>query len=152
MQSLSLTMGLHQSDLVLIFSFDKLRGGIIQKVLKRSVFEALLLPKIFGATDAIRNYVPDVVIFDTSGCFSEEINQIRNLCETFERIPVIVLGERSIIDKFEGHGIREVLLSDPLDPDLIVEKVKEALSLMLKEKPSEGDALEEDLKDFLKLG
>ena len=144
-------MGLHQSDLVLIFSVDKLRGGIIQKVLKRSGFEALLLPKIFGATDAIKNYVPDVVIFDTSGCFSEEINQIRNLCETFERIPVIVLGERSIIDKFEGHGIREVLLSDPLDPDLIVEKVKEALSLMLKEKPSEGDALEEDLKDFLKL-
>ena len=141
------------SDTVLIISIDKLRAGITKKVVKRSGFEALSLPKIFGAIDAIKKHVPDVVIFDTCGCFSEEINQIRNLCETLERIPVIVLGERAIINKFEGHGIREeFLLSDPLDPELIVVKIKEALSLKLKEKPSEGDALEEDLKNVLKLG
>ncbi|MBW2061992.1 MAG: hypothetical protein JRI95_10580 [Deltaproteobacteria bacterium] len=140
------------SDTVLIFSIDKLRGGITQKVLKRSGFEALLLPKVFGAIDAIEKHVPGVVIFDASGCFSEEVNQIRNLCETLEHIPVIVFGKWSIIARFEGHGIRkELLISDPLDPELIVAKVKEALSLNLKEKPSERDTLEKDLKAFLNL-
>jgi len=140
------------ADTVLIISIDKLRAGITKKVVKRSGFEALWFPKLFGAMGDIKKHAPDVVIFDTSGCFSEEINQIRNLCGRLEHIPVIVLGERSLIDKFEGHGIREeLLLSDPLDPELIVAKIKEALSLKLREKGSEGDSLEEDLKDLLKL-
>ncbi|GAH14791.1 unnamed protein product [marine sediment metagenome] len=71
---------------------------------------------------------------------------------TLEHTPVMLLGDRSITDRFEGSGIREELvLSDPLDPELIVAKVKEALSLKVKEKPSESDTLEEDLKDFLNL-
>jgi len=45
----------------------------------------------------------------------------------------------------------ELVLSDPLDPELIVAKVKEVLSLSVKGKSSEGDTLEEDLKHFLKL-
>ena len=140
------------SDPILIFSVDKLRGGITQKVLKRSGFETLLFPKVFGAIDAIEKHVPGVVILDASGCFSEEVNQIRNLCETLEHIPVIVLGERLIIDRFKGSEMRDVLfISDPLDPELIVEKVKKALSPKLKEKPSERDTLEKDLKAFFNL-
>jgi len=140
------------SDLVVIFSTDEIRGGITQEVLKRSGFEALLLPMILGAKDAIAKHAPGVVIFDISSYFSEEVNQIRNLCGTLEHTPVILLGDRSITDRFEGTGIREELfLSDPLDPELIVAKVKEVLSLKVKEKPSESDTLEEDLKDFLNL-
>lgn len=140
------------SDLVLIFSIDDLRGGITQKVLKRSGFEALLLRTILGAKDAIEKHAPGVVIFDISSYFSEEVNQIRNLCGTLEHTPIILLGDRSITDRFEGTGIREELvLSDPLDPELIVAKVKEVLSLKVNERPSEGDTLEEDLKHFLKL-
>ena len=140
------------SDLVLIFSMDKIRGGITQKVLKRSGFEALLFPMILGAKNAIAKYAPGVVIFDIDSYLSGEVNQIRNLGGTLEHTPVILLGDRSITDRFEGAGIREKLvLSDPLDPELIVAKVKEGLSLKVKEKSSEGDTLEEDLKHFLNL-
>ena len=140
------------SNMVLIFSIDELRGGITQKVLKRSGFEALLLRMILGAKNAIAKHAPGVVIFDIGSYLSEEVNQIRNLCGTLEHTPVILLGDRSITDRFEGTGIREKLvLSDPLDPELIVAKVKEVLSLKVKENPSEGDTLEEDLKHFLKL-
>ena len=138
--------------LALIFSTDKIRGGIIQKVLKRGGFEALLLRTILGAKDAIVKHAPGIVIFDVSSYFSEEVNQIRNLCGTLEDTPVIVLGDRSITDRFEGTGIRqELVLSDPLDPELIVAKVKEVLSLKVKKSPPEDDTLEEDLKHFLKL-
>ncbi len=140
------------SDLVLIFSIDEIRGGITQKVLKRSGFEALLLRMILGAKNAIAKHAPGVVIFDIGSYLSEEVNQILNLCGTLEHTPVILLGDRSITDRFEGTGIRvELVLSDPLDPELIVAKVKEVLSLKVKEKPSEDDTLEEDLKHFLKL-
>ncbi len=138
---------------VLIFSTYGLRGRITQKILKRSGFEGLLLSKILGARDTIANHAPSVVIFDTYSCFSEEINQIRNLCRTLEHTVVIVLGDQSIIDRFEGPGIRkELCLSDPLDPELIASKVKEVFSSKAREKRSEHDTLEADLKHFLKLG
>jgi len=139
-------------NLVLIFSIDELRGGITQKVLKRSGFEALLLRMIMGAKNAIAKHAPGVVIFDIGSYLSEEVNQIRNLCGTLEHTPVILLGDRSITDRFEGTGIsKELFLLDPLDPELIVAKVKEVFSLKVKEKFSEGDTLEDDLKHFLKL-
>jgi DNA-binding response OmpR family regulator len=137
---------------VLIFSADDLRGGITQKRLERSGFEVLLLSKILGARDTIAKHTPSVVILDTFSCFSEEINQIRNLCRTLEHTVVIVLGDPSIIDRFEGPGIRkELCLSDPLDPELIASKVREVFSSKAREKRSESDALEADLKSFLKL-
>jgi len=137
---------------VIIFSADDLRGGITQKILERNGFEVLLLSKIFRARDNIAKHTPGVVIFDTYSCFSEEINQIRNLCRTLEHTVVVVLGDPSIIDGFDGPGIRkELLLSDPLDPDLIASKVKEFLSSRGNEKRSECDTLEGDLKHFLKL-
>ena len=139
-------------DPVLIFSTDDLRGGITQKRLNRSGFEVLLLSKILGARDTIAKHAPSVVIFDTYSCFSGEINQIRNLCRTLEHTAVIVLGDPSIIDRFEGPGIsKELCLSNPLDPELIASKVSEVFSSKAKEKCSESDALEADLKHFLKL-
>jgi DNA-binding response OmpR family regulator len=137
---------------VLIFSTDDLRGGITQKRLNRSGFEVLLLSKILGARDTIAKHAPGVVIFDTYSCFSGEINQIRNLCRTLEHTAVIVLGDPSIIDRFEGPGIsKELCLSNPLDPELIASKVKEVFSSKAREQRSENDALEADLKHFLKL-
>lgn len=137
---------------VLIFSADELRGGITQKILRRSGFEVLLLSKILGARDTIARHAPSVVIFDTYSCFSEEINQIRNLCRVLDHTAVIVLGDPSIIDRFEGPGIRrELCLSNPLDPELIASKVKGVFSSKAKERRSESDTLESDLKHFLKL-
>ena len=137
---------------VLVFSADKLRGGITQEILGRSGFEVLLLSKILGSRDTIARHSPSVVILDTHSCSSDEINQIRNLCRILEHTVVIVLGDPSIIDSFEGPGIRkELRLSDPLDPDLIASKVKQVFSSKAKEKRSESDTLESDLKHFLRL-
>jgi len=123
------------SDPVLIFSADELWGGITQKILKRNSFEVLLVSKILGARDTVAKHAPSVVILDTHGCFSEEINQIRNLCRTLEHSAVIVLGDPSTIDRFEELSMRkELCLPDPLDPELIASKVREVFSSKAREK------------------
>lgn len=137
---------------VIIFSVDNLRGGLTKKILKRNGFEALLLSKIIGIRDTIVRHAPGVVIFDTFGCFSEEKKQIRSLCQGLESISVIVLGDPSIMEVFDGPSIsKERYLSDPLDPELIVSTVKDILISKAKEKRSKSDALVSDLKHFLKL-
>jgi len=137
---------------VLIFSTDDLRSGIIQKVLTRNGFEVLLLSRILEVRETIAKQNPTVVIFDTYGCFSEEIKQIRNLCRTLEQIVAIVLGDPSILDGFEVPGIpKERCLSDPLDPELIASRVEEVFSAKAREKGSKGASLKSDLKRFLKL-
>jgi len=142
---------------VIIFSADRLRTGITQKVLKRAGIESLSVNRILAAREAIVDNVPRVVIFDTKGISRDEINSLRNLCRFFREIAVIVLGDRSIVDTFgvdtfEGEGVQEgCCLADPFDPELIASKVKEILSSKAKEKRLHGDGLESDLKQFLKL-
>ena len=136
---------------VLIFSIDDVRGGIIKKILKRNGFEALRFNKILGAKDIIASHSPGAVIFDTHSCFSEEINQIKNLRLSLVQSIVIVLGDPSTLGGFEEPNIsKELFLSDPLDPELIVSKVK-GISLRAAEKRSLGENLEGALKHFLRL-
>ncbi len=137
---------------VFIFSADKLRGRIIQKVLLRTGVESLLLETISQIGDAIAEHAPSVAILDTNSCFPEEINHLRNQCWALEQTAVILLGDAPIMDSFKGPVIRrDLCLSDPLNPELIVAKVKELLSLKVKEKRPEDSPLEEDLKEFLRL-
>ena len=137
---------------VIIFSTDSLRGGIIQEVLKRSGLESLLAGRVLEAGQAIADNAPRVVIFDTKGVFPDELNLLKNLCRALRDTAVIVLGDRSIVDTFEGEGIQEgFCLPDPLDPELIASKVKEILSSKAKGKYLQRDSLESDLKQFLKL-
>ena len=137
---------------VLIFSADKLRGRIIQEVLMRSSVDSLLLGTISQVRGTLIERAPDVAILDTNGCFSEEINHLSNLCGALEQTSVILLGDAPIIDRFDGPVIRrDLCLSDPLNPKLIVAKVKGLLSLKVKEKRPEDSPLEEDLKEFLGL-
>jgi DNA-binding response OmpR family regulator len=137
---------------VLVFSADKIRGGITQRILKRSGFEVLLLSRILGARAAVANHAPRVVIFDTNSCYSDEINHIKNLCRTLDHTNVIVLGDPSVIEGFEGPGLRkELCLSDPMDPELVATRVREVLYRNAKEKTPEKDSLEQDLEQLLKL-
>ena len=139
---------------VLIFSVDKIRGGITRRMLKRCGLEVLLLSRVLGAKAALAKYAPRVVIFDTNSCYSDEISHIKNLCRTLDHTNVIVLGDPSITEAFEGPGIRkELCLSDPMDPELIVTKVKGVLygNRKAKEKSPERDNLEQDLEQLLKL-
>ncbi|HIJ58047.1 MAG TPA: hypothetical protein HPP41_00060 [Deltaproteobacteria bacterium] len=137
---------------VIIFSTDKLRGGITQKVLKRAGLESLLVNRILEAGDAIADNAPRVVIFDTKSIFPDEIKLLRNFCRTLRDTAVIVLGDPSVVDTFGEEDIQKGLcLPDPFDPELIASKVKEILSSKAKEKHSQRDGLESNLKQFLKL-
>jgi hypothetical protein len=137
---------------VLIFSADKLRGRIIQTVLLRTGVESLLLETISQTRGVLTEHAPYIAILDTNGCFSEEIKLLNNLCEALEQTSLILLGNTPILDRFEDPIIRRALcLSDPLDPEVIVAKVKEFLSREVKEKLPEDRPLEEELKEFLRL-
>ena len=137
---------------VIIFSLDEVRGGITKKVLERNGFPVLLLDKILGMRDRIARHSPSVVIFDTSKCFAEEVRHLKNLCGFLNDTAVILLGDLTITGGFQGPTIRrDLLLSDPLDPELIVLKVKEVSTSKKEGKNTETDTLEGELKDFLKL-
>lgn len=136
---------------VLVFSADELRGKIIKKVLNRSGFECLLFNQIFEAGGAIARHAPPVVVFDTEGCFSEEIKRLGNICRTLKRAVAIVLGEAVVIEKFGRRSFPKTLcLPDPFDPELIAVKVNEITAQ--KKLRVRGDTLEKTLKSFLNIG
>jgi len=140
------------SSPVIIFSANRLRTGIIEKLLKRAGIESLSVSRVWEAGEAIVNNAPHVVIFDAKNNFRGEINLLRNLCRSLRETAAIVLGDRPIVDTFEGEAVQEgFCLADPFDPELIISKVKEILSSKAKEKRLQGDGLESDLKQFLKL-
>ena len=138
-------------DSVSVFSTDDLRGKILQKVLNRHGLECLIFNRILEAGDTIAQQAPKVVIFDTESCFSEELNHLRNICQTLRHTVAIVLGEAVVIDGFKGSLFRKTLcLPDPLNPELIATRVKELVSQ--KRKTNTGnDTLENTLKKFLNL-
>lgn len=137
---------------VIIFSVDEIRGGITKKILERNGFQALLLDKILGLKDRIAGHAAGVVVFDTCRCLAGEVRHLKDLCGVLENRAVILLGDPTIIEGFHGPNVsKDLCLSDPLDPDLVVSKVKEA-SLPIQAGPNpEKAALEGELKDLLKL-
>ena len=139
------------SDKVSVFSADDLRGKIVEKVLNRNGFECLIFNRILEAGGAIAQHAPKVVIFDTESCFSEELNHLKNICQTLKHTVAIVLGEGVVIDRFKGPLIRKTLcLPDPLNPELIATKVKELVA-QKKKRLNGSDTLEKTLKKFLNL-
>ena len=138
---------------VLVFSADELRGKILRKVLDRNGFECLIFNRILETGDDIVQHSPDVVIIDTEKCFLEEINHLRNICQTLKQVAVIVLGKETVIEQFKGPRLRKVLfLSDPLDPELITSEIKEIVSKKKKKwNLAESDRLEQTLKHLLHL-
>jgi len=138
---------------VLVFSADEFRGKILEKVLDRNGFECLIFNRILETGDEIVQYSPYVVIVDTERCFTEEINHLKNICQTLKDVAVIVLGKEAVIDRFKGPRIRKGLcLCDPIDPELISARIKEVVSCRKKKcKSEENDTIESTLKHFLNL-
>lgn len=140
------------SSTVLVFSADELRGNILKRILSRSGFESLFFHRILEAGGAIAQHGPDIVIFDTVGCFAEEINHLRNLCRTPARTVAVVLGSAAVLESFEGPLIRrDLCLPEPFDPELIITKLKEITMSQEEKRSAESDTLEKDLKHFLNL-
>lgn len=141
------------SSRVLVFSADELRGKILEKVLDRNGFECLIFNRILETGDEIVQHSPEVVIVDTERCFSEEINHLKNICQTLKHETVIVLGKETVVDRFKGPRIRKALcLYDPIDPELIAVKIEEIVSWKKKKwKLTESDMFEKTLKHLLHL-
>lgn len=138
---------------ILIFSADALRGNITLKILSRSGFEALLFNRILEAERAIAQHAPRLVIFDTDSCFLEEIDHLKNLCRTLEHTLAVVLGKATVIGSFKGPCVgKDRCLSDPLDPDRVLTKVKQIITRQTQKEHTAVDTLENDLKQFLNLG
>ncbi len=140
------------SHSVVIFSVDKLRGGIIKDILQRHGIKALWAGSILDTRDAFSTHTPTVAILDIKDSLAGEIDFLQNLCRTLQDPIFIVLGIPSVISTFKGPGVHaELCLADPLDPELIVSKVKESLLAKSSIKENKHDHLENDLKQFLKL-
>ncbi len=138
--------------MILVFSADELRGNIIGTVLGRSGIEFLLFNRMLEADSAIAQHTPDAVIFDTNGCFADELNHLINLSQTLDRPAVLLLGDATVIGRFHGPAIlKDRCLPDPLDPGRIVAKIKEMSASPEVERVAEIDSLEEDLKGLLNL-
>ncbi|MEE8399041.1 MAG: hypothetical protein V3S89_08545 [Desulfobacterales bacterium] len=124
----------------------------MKKILRRIGVESLFFNRILDADSTIAQHAPDMVIFDTNGCFPDEVNHLRNLCQAPEQPAAIVLGDAAVIHSFEGPFIPgDRCLPDPLDPERIVAMVKEMTSDQARDKVTENDTLEEDLKGLLNL-
>lgn len=136
------------ADSVLVFSADELRGKIIHKVLSRNGVECHIFSRILEAGGTIAQNTPEIVIFDTEGCFTGEISHLRNICRTLKHPFVFVLGEAAVIGGFKGR--KTLCLSDPIDPELIAAKTKEIIS-QNKKRSVGSDTLEKTLKKFLNL-
>jgi DNA-binding NtrC family response regulator len=141
------------SSRVLVFSADEFRGKILEKVLDRNGFECLVFNRILESGDEIVQHSPEVAIIDTERCFSEEINHLKNICQTLKHETVIVLGKETVINRFKGPLTRKVLcLYDPIDPELIAVKIEEIVSGKKKKwKLTESDMFEKTLKHLLHL-
>lgn len=138
--------------MILVFSADALRGNILKKILGRIGVEFLFFDRMLEADSTVAKHTPDIVIFDTNGCFPDEVNHVRNLCRTLEQPAAIVLGEAAVIHSFEGpFSSKNRCLPDPLDPERIVAMVKNMTSDQGKNEVTENDTLETDLKGFLNL-
>ena len=132
---------------VIVFSADDIRGKILNKVLSRTGVECHIFNQILEAGRAIARHAPQVVIFDTEGCFAAEINHLKKICRTLKHPLAFVLGEAGVINGFKGR--KTLCFSDPIDPDLIAAKAKEIIS-QKKKSTVGGDTLEKTLKKFLK--
>ncbi len=133
--------------LVIIFSADAARGNILLKALQQNDFEVLLHHKIVDAYDIINKDIPAVVILDTKDFFLKELECFQRSCHLLPESALIILAASSEAYPFDYKEIKnQVRLSDPLDPELIVSKVKEIFF------SKEGeDSLESNLKRLLDL-
>ncbi|MBF0398432.1 MAG: hypothetical protein HQK78_16770 [Desulfobacterales bacterium] len=139
--------------MVIIYSSDTIRGGILTKVLKREQIDTSLINTIVALRDSLQKHIPKIIIIDIKNSLSNEITTLKNLAYSLKESFIILLGEPSIIASFlndiEAQGLDNSLgVSDPLAPDVIVSKIKESLSS--KTKNNEYN-LEKNLKEFLRL-
>lgn len=141
---------------VIVLSGDNTRGGILKKILARNGFEVLWFKNYHDAGDALGTGNPLILIFDAKGIYSRETGLIGKLLHAVTEGNLIVLAKPEDIPSFEAQGCAGGLcLSEPLDPELVVSRVKDILSVTpakaASEKDKGRDGLTSSLKRLLRL-
>jgi DNA-binding NtrC family response regulator len=144
------------SSPVIVISQDNIRGAILEKILSRGGFDVLLFKSVFEAEDVLKECNPRVLVFDTKGLKSRETGFLEKLRSHLPWTFVIALVEASATPRSVVEvSPREVWLAEPLDPELIVSRVREIESSLPAEKASDAkpgkDTFMTSLKQLLKL-
>ena len=148
------------SHTVTVLSADSIRGSILKKILTNSGFKVLWCKSYYEAKEALDQQVPRVVIFDAKGLYASEVGLLEKLRGHLPDTDIIVLAEASAIPTFAGQGCsRELCLPEPIDPELLLAKVKEIVSSPPGERIADENnkkeagkvTLTNSLKQFLKL-
>lgn len=149
---------------IIIYSADRVRGGILKKILEISGIHSLLYNKIIdikkiadktgkiGQANKINKSGPKILLLDINKSIKTEISFltgfVQNLTDTF----VVVSGSASDMKQFyqlDLHG--RLFFMDQFVPEQILLKVKNILALKIKTDDINKDIVEADLKEFLKL-
>ncbi|MBF0573978.1 MAG: hypothetical protein HQK69_09500 [Desulfamplus sp.] len=113
---------------VIIYSSDRIRGGIVKEILRRNNIETVLLENIMDVKSEISSHLPAVIIFDTNNFLKNEVKFLRSFLSSLGSCSLILLGNPLITNSLKGfEQLNLIQLPDPLDPDKIASKSIEIL-------------------------
>ena len=137
---------------VVILSGDKVRGSLVQKVLERRGVAVRLFRSYSAAGDSFSKHIPEVIVFDAKSFFVTEASLPVKIQQSLPDTTLVVLADASIFPTLEDHGIgQEFCFADPLDLELIADKVQEAATSNRRSHVPQKRQLINDLKRLLKL-
>jgi DNA-binding NtrC family response regulator len=139
---------------IIVFSAEMTRANIIRQALRQYGFDVVVCKAYFEVEEAVRKHASLVLVFDTRwGLGTKEIRFLERLSSISTEMTLIVLAKPWAIRLIEaGEMGKGVCLPEPLDPELVATKVKEAVCQKEKRRESsDTDTLQERLKNFLRL-
>ncbi|MBF0466022.1 MAG: PBP1A family penicillin-binding protein [Nitrospirae bacterium] len=111
---------------VVVFSIDKTRGNLLLKILESGALKAKLIKTVFDLERTVSKHAPSIIIFDSKYHFSKNYTIVGSLRSKLPKSAIIVLCEPYTEHIFTDMGIRaDMCMADPLDPELILAKVRE---------------------------
>lgn len=137
---------------VVILSADQVRSSLVQKVLQQRGLAVRLFRSYSGAKDSFSEYIPKVIVFDAKSFFITEPSLPAKIQQNLPGATLVVLADAAAFPMLEAHGIdQEFCFADPLDLELIADKVREAATSKKESRIPRKEHLVNDLKRFLKL-
>jgi len=128
---------------IVIYSADRIRGGILNKILKMSGIAPILFNKIVDIKKEIAKDQTGIVILDISNSLKAEIDFLKELVRNVSNIDILIIGRTSDINQFNPD---EIILNIQN-----ILKIKDMTPLKVEQSDTNEDIVEVDLKGFLKL-
>lgn len=123
------------SPSVIVYSPNEIRGKIIVNTLKLSGIEAVQFTNHFETEEAVGIYSPPILILDIAKTLQNELKFLKKVTEQFSRISVIALVKISDVASLTSLALNtELCISDPLDPESVLLKVREILIFLRRKK------------------